>query len=248
VLKAWVRARVALLRAVQHERAAARGARAEAAALARLAARLAWGVRGISVVAVGGTAATGKSTLAAALRAETRFAVLAADRERKARVGLAATARGGPELYTPAVDRAVYAALGARVAALRTRGRGAIVDATLRRERDRAAFVAAAGAEPDLWVECRAPEEVVLARAADREGAAGRVSDAGAEQAARQLAAPCALTEAAPDRWCAARTDRPAAEVVAELGALADARLAASALDAGRDDGHRHVAALADRV
>ena len=225
-LKAWVRVRVLMLRAEQSTGPAARGARVAAAAHAQVAARLAWPARGVRVFAVGGTAATGKSTLARELGRVTRAPVLSSDRVRKERAGLDARREAGPGLYTAAANASTYRALGRHSARLRAAGRGAVLDATFRHEDDRRALLAADPAGPDLWIECRAPAEVIRARASARLENPERVSDAGPAEALRQAARTPTLAGVPAERWCAVRTDRPIAAILDEVAAIADARLA----------------------
>ena len=77
-----------------------------------------------------------------------------------------------------------------------------------------------------MFVECRAPAAVVAERARRREPEPGRISDATAEIAARQLEEFEPLDEVEPDRHVQVRTDRDTADVVDEVEAALDARLA----------------------
>ena len=115
-----------------------------------------------------------------------------------------------------------YRELGARAAA---EPDGTIVDATFRRGAHRAAFAETFGGQA-LFVECLAPAAVVAERAARRELEPARVSDATAEIAALQRAEFEPLDEVAPGAHLALRTDRPVDELLAELEAWLDARLA----------------------
>jgi uncharacterized protein len=198
-LRALVRAKVDVLRADQlpGEEAAERRARADD--LLALAERFAWDARLPSIVCVGGLAASGKSTLANALANASGRAVIGSDRLRKARAGLIATDRAPAVTYADRESREVYAELGRRVAAARRDG-GVIVDATFRRSEDVAAFSAALGdTEAPGWLVCRAPADVLLARAERRTTLPGTTSDADAAVVAAQLAhAPEALPLPAP--------------------------------------------------
>jgi aminoglycoside phosphotransferase family enzyme/predicted kinase len=224
-LKAWIRAKVLALRATQlvgRRRAAVLG---EAAALAALGERFAWRARDAQLIAVCGTAATGKSTVARELHRVTGLSVVASDAVRKGAAGLALDERGGTELYGDARSRETYRELGRRASAARAAAGGAIVDATFRRPEDRAAFAAAVGEAVDLWVECRAPAVIVRERARRRAADPTRVSDAGPEEAERQLASFAPLDEITPETHAPMRTDRPESRLVRELAALLDARL-----------------------
>ena len=88
----------------------------------------------------------------------------------------------------------------------------------------RAAFAETFGGQA-LFVECLAPAAVVAERAARREPDPDRVSDA-TEIAALQRAEFEPLDEVAPGAHLALRTDRPVDELLAELEAWLDARLA----------------------
>jgi predicted kinase len=79
---------------------------------------------------------------------------------------------------------------------------------------------------PVWFVECMAPAEVRIARAAAREHDPAHVSDATAELVRDEHNAFDPLDEIAPDRHLALRTDRRTPGVLADLLALLDARLA----------------------
>jgi predicted kinase len=107
-------------------------------------------------------------------------------------------------------------------------GQPVVVDATFRFAADRQAFAAAIGAAAGdaVWIECRAPVEVMARRAAARTSQPGRVSDADAAIATRSLAEWEPLTEIPATTRVAVATDRlPEASVLAARDAL-DERLA----------------------
>ena len=141
---------------------------------------------------------------------------------RKELAGLAPEQRAPESEYSDDVSVRTYRELGARAAAERD---GAIVDATFRRGAHRAAFAETFGGQA-LFVECVAPAAVVAERAALRELDPERVSDATAEIAARQRTEFEPLDEVAPAAHLVMRTDRPVDELLAELEAWLDARLA----------------------
>jgi hypothetical protein len=87
--RALIRAKVALIRAQQVDSADAARRRAHAAALLALAARLGWEIRLGRLAAVCGPAASGKTTLAAALAARSGAHVVSSDVLRKRLLGLA---------------------------------------------------------------------------------------------------------------------------------------------------------------
>ncbi len=211
--RALVRMKVAALRA-DHD---------AAAGLAALAERLRWRARGPCVLVICGPAASGKSTLAGAVARRSGFAVLSSDRLRKARAGLAATARAAPALYTPERDLDTYAALGAEAA--RDAGRGVVVDATFRRRELRRAFLDALGAQA-VFAECRVPPAALAARARARAADPDRISDAG-ERVALEHAREFEPLDEPPRRDALAlAADRPAAETLDALEAALDRRLA----------------------
>ena len=188
-MRAWIRAKVALLRAGEFAEGSQQAAAhvGEAADLAALARRLAWRAREPVVLAVCGGAATGKSTLASGLSAASGLPVLSSDVVRKRLAGLEPTTRGPERLYSLEASAATYAELGRRAAGELEHGRGVIVDATFRRRADRKAFTAALGLDAaPVYLECRAPADVIAERARRREANPGRISDATAALAERQ--------------------------------------------------------------
>lgn len=134
-----------------------------------LALRYTWSGARVLVV-VSGLSGSGKSTLAAALAARTGFAHVNSDRMRKQLAGLPLTARGGPELYTPARSAQTYEAMYAVATAELRTGRGVILDGTFQRriDRDAARRVADNAGAPILFVECRADPEEIRRRLAAR--------------------------------------------------------------------------------
>ena len=227
--RALVRAKVELVRAGQlsgpprdqHERAAE--------AQLALAGQWAWRGRLAGVVVLAGLSGSGKSTLARALGDASGREVLAADVVRKARLGLAPAQRADASAYARGVSREVYGELGGRAAAIAARDGGALVDATCRRREDRDALRAEADT---LFVECHAPEEVLLARVRARAGDPDRVSDADEAVLRRQLERAEPLAELPPERRLALDTTRPVPELLLALAQMLDARLG-RAEDAG---------------
>lgn len=218
--RALIRAKVALVRAGQVEAADAARRRAEAAALLALANRLAWTLRLGPAAIVCGPAASGKSTLAAALAARLGATVLASDVVRKELTGIAPTVRAPDSAYTAAVNRRTYETLGTRARDHVLARQRVIVDATFRFAADRRAFADAFRSAADVvWIECRAPAEVMVERAAAR---VGGISDAGGSIAAVQarkwvpIDAPAHLV---------VRTDRDHSAVLTSVRDALDARL-----------------------
>jgi hypothetical protein len=220
--RALIRAKVALVRATQVDAADAARRRADAADLLALAHRLGWGLRLGPAAIVCGPAATGKSTLAAALAERADAVVLSSDLFRKELVGVAPTARAPAAAYGPAVNRRTYEALGVSARENVGAGERVIVDATFRFAADRAAFADAfAGAAELVWIECQAPADVISARACARAVRPG-VSDAGPSVAARQVGEWEPLD--APEHVVVG-TDREYAAVLDALRERLDARL-----------------------
>jgi aminoglycoside phosphotransferase family enzyme/predicted kinase len=190
--RACIRAKVAVLTARESE--VSDGERATAAAGARdmlaLALRHAWRVGSPVVVACMGLSGTGKSALAHALAGATGFPHLATDVIR--------AETPSPARYSREARTAVYDELGARADALLTAGTSVIADATYLREIDRRtlAEVAQRHAAPCIFLECRAPEDVVRRRLDARD--ATSLSDARFDTylAQREAAEPLRADEA----------------------------------------------------
>jgi aminoglycoside phosphotransferase family enzyme/predicted kinase len=180
--RALIRAKVSLMRAAQVEPADAVRRRRDATELLALADRLGWRVRLGRIAVVCGIAASGKSTLAAALARRAGASVVSSDRVRKALLGIAPTARAPAGAYDDAANRRTYRALGARARERLAAGQHVIVDATFRLAGERQAFAAALGdaAHDCTWLECRVPVAVAARRAAARARRPDTESDAGA--------------------------------------------------------------------
>jgi aminoglycoside phosphotransferase family enzyme/predicted kinase len=220
--RAWVRAKVACLLAGELPQGEERTVPvAEAHRLARLARRLAWRARGEVVLVICGGAATGKTVLAQAICELSGLPHLSSDIVRKELAGLEPGERAPAELYTEEDSVRTYRELGTRAAA----ARGAVVDATFRRRSHRAAFSEAFGGTA-LFVECRAPANVVAQRARSREHNPGRVSDATEAIAAAQATEFEPLDEVPAARHLLIRTDRPLDRIVLDLEAALDRRAA----------------------
>jgi hypothetical protein len=219
--RAWVRAKVACLRAGELAPADRARPLTEARRFAELARRLAWRARDRPVIVICGASATGKTHLAERVASLSGLAHISSDVVRKQLAGLAPDQRAPDSEYSEDVSVRTYRELGARAAA---EPDGAIVDATFRRSAHRAAFADTFGGRA-LFVECLAPAAVVAERAARRELDPERVSDATAEIAALQRAEFEPLDEVAPNAHVPLRTDRPVHELLADLEAWLDARM-----------------------
>lgn len=224
--RAWVRAKVACLRADTAPPGAVAEAETEAARFAKLAIHLGWKSRGTQVLLLCGRSASGKSTLAAELGRRSGLPVFSSDLIRKERLGLAPGESAPPSAYSEPETLAVYEELGARVAVA---DEGAIVDATFIRRSYRDAFVAAMGPTipPPLFAQCIAPEQTLLERAARREGEGEEASDAGPDVVAGQRDRAEPLDEVAPERHLVLRTDQSSEASAAQLEAWLNARPAA---------------------
>lgn len=229
-VRAWVRAKVSLLRADDPELTPDQCAAAhdEAMGLFALGEQLAWRARRPLTVIICGPPASGKSHLAYALSQVSGLPVVGSDRTRKRLLGIAPTARAPTAAYAPQTTALTYAELGLRAAADIRAQRGVIIDVAFGRSRDRATVLAELpdGIAP-VVIECRAPGAVLQARAQSREHDAGRISDAGPEIAERlHRDFEPIEDDIAPDRHFMVRTDRPETEVLEALVAVLDLHLA----------------------
>lgn len=225
--RALIRAKVALLRAAQVPATSHDHAQGIVAArdLLAVAERFAWRARLPLAVVVCGAPAVGKTSLAQALAHASGLEHLSSDVTRKRLAGLRATERAGAHHYTPAANARVYSELGRLAAAgVSSRG-GAIVDATFRHRADRDAFSRAyAQAAPALFIECRAPRDVIAARAAKRGTLGHQISDADLEVALREGLTWDPLDDVPPTGHLMLRADMPLVSQLADISALLDLR------------------------
>jgi aminoglycoside phosphotransferase family enzyme/predicted kinase len=232
VYRAWVRAKVACLRADELEDSdgPAAAAQEDARGLARLARRLAWRARGPLVLVLCGGTASGKSHLARHLAGAAGLSHLNSDVVRKELLGMAITERAPASAYTAAMNGRTYTELGSRSLKALSAGRPVLVDATFRYRSDRERFAAGLAGDdhPRLFVECRAPAAVLAERAAARERQSDRVSDAAGQLIDRQQREFEPLDEVSAAWHLPLRTDRPVAEIADDVEALLDARLASA--------------------
>ncbi|MBI3505577.1 MAG: AAA family ATPase [Proteobacteria bacterium] len=150
------------------------------------------------LVAVGGFSGTGKSALALALATGIGAApgalILRSDVERKRLAGLPPETKLPRDAYTKEASRAVYASIHARARTALAAGHAVLLDAVYAdpEEQAEAARVARDGGVPfdGLWLDC--PDEIRLARVADRRGDA---SDADGDIVRLQSESPCIVTE-----------------------------------------------------
>ena len=172
----------------------------------------------VRLVAIGGLPGTGKSTLARRLSDETGWLVLGSDEVRKEQAGLREDEPAGaaPDegLYRPERRGGVYRTMVERARGLLARGESVILDASWSRASDR---LLAAEAAQATWsdlveVRCTAPEEVAERRLLDR-----RPDEAHGSDATVEIARHMARTADAWPTATAIDTDRPVAEVVADV-------------------------------
>lgn len=227
--RALVRAKVSLVRAGQSDRDE-RGAAADeddARRLIELAESFAWRARLPLLIAVCGVPASGKSELAGALAQASGLRRLRSDAIRKQLVGVDRGERAPDDAYRAEVSRRTYAELGNAAAAALEHEGGVIVDATFRRLEDRRAFASELGAAaPVVFVECSAPLAVLAQRARGRDAGSDRLSDADLPVVLAESTSWEPLDELAGVNHVILRTDRPVAELVGELTATLDERLA----------------------
>jgi hypothetical protein len=184
--RAFVRAKVTAVRAVQGDPQAA----AEARSLAALTIKhLRAGA--VTLVMVGGLPGTGKTSLSGELADWLGFTVLSSDRIRKELAGVApgepSSAPWQAGIYTPSWTERTYAELLRRAGQLLAAGESILADASWSSPAQRAAAASTAGnVTADLvQLQCVAPSRLAAQRMQARTGAA---SDADPEMAALMAA------------------------------------------------------------
>ncbi len=189
--RAWVRAKVACIRAAELPPEAAERERAcaDAQSLLALGHRFAWRTRRPAIVVVCGVSGSGKTTLARALADLSGWPYVSSDLTRKRLAGVAPTDRASPETYSAEFTARTYQELGRATREAIDRSGAVIVDATFHRRKERAAFRAALGdAHPTpTFACCVARVDVLRSRILAREGDPRRVSDADVGVLERQL-------------------------------------------------------------
>jgi predicted kinase len=176
-------------------------------------------------------AGAGKTTLAHGLAELSGWGHISSDLTRKRLAGITPTERGSEEHYSTEMTMRTYREMG-RAARDELERRGAvIVDATFHRRSERAAFDDGLGEQstPRLLVVCKAPPDVLLTRAQERELEQDRVSDAGAVVAQRQLAELEPFAEIPASAQMPLITEAPPDELLAEVEAFVDRFLWGSA-------------------
>jgi aminoglycoside phosphotransferase family enzyme/predicted kinase len=224
--RAWVRAKVACLRARELTEGGSErpGVQAEARDLLALGHRFAWAARRPLVLVICGVPATGKTTLAKALAAISGWDHISSDLTRKQLAGLAPAEHGGERTYAPEMTMRTYSTMGSTAADALARSGGVIVDATFHRRAERTAFQAGLGrADARLvFVECRAAPAVLAERIRRRERDPGRVSDADLGVVEQQLAGWEELGELPDAAQAQLDADSPTHELVTEVEAILD--------------------------
>jgi aminoglycoside phosphotransferase family enzyme/predicted kinase len=229
-VRAWVRAKVAALRANDSETEPRQlaAARAEALELFALGERFAWHARLPLMAIICGPPGSGKSTLAQQLAELSGLPLIASDEIRKRLSGLEPTQRGPQSLYSAMVTERTYAELGRCASEALDGAGGVFVDGTFRQRWSRNTFSRCSSWRvAPLVFECRAPEAVTQARALVRERGRHRVSDAGPAVAARLRQEFDEFEYDVPaSRHFVLRTDQPVERVVADVMTMLDRRLA----------------------
>ena len=227
--RAWVRAKVACVRALElPDGSPERAAKAEeAASRFRLGHRFAWRARRPLVLVICGVAASGKTTLAKAAAEASGWAHLSSDVVRKRLAGVDPHERAGAEHYTAEFTGRTYRELGTFARERLEESGGVIVDATFHLRSERDAFRDGLGeiAGRLLFVECRAGRKDLLARVRARERDPARTSDADAGVVERQLAAREPLAEIPPPDRAEVATDRGPERTLVALESAVDTRI-----------------------
>lgn len=224
--RAWVRAKVACLTAGSASRGESDSARSasQARELLRLGHRFAWSARIPLVLSICGVAGSGKTTLAGELGAASGWPRVSSDLARKQLAGIPPTERAGPRYYTSDFTERTYREMGKSAHRWLEQAGGVIVDATFHRRVERDAFRAGLG-DPSarvLFVECRAPAEILAARVGARPSEPDRVSDADLAVVKRQLAELDPLEEVPARQQIHLTTDGPVQELLGEVEAFVD--------------------------
>jgi aminoglycoside phosphotransferase family enzyme/predicted kinase len=228
--RAFVRAKVTLIDAAEHESHARRTRLECAERLWALAERLCWRARRPLVIVVCGPAASGKSTLAAELAHRSQLPLVSSDEVRKRHAGLPATERAGPEHYTRQFTYTTYDLLSRDALTHLHRDGGVIVDATCRTKSQRALLLHSLDlpAVTHLVIHCQVALETALARATQRMQSSERISDATPQIVAEQFRSFQPLDELPAGDVLALDAEQTIDVQVAEVKRAVDERLCPS--------------------
>ena len=224
--RAVVRAKVASLKAIAPETSVAERERAQK--LARRYFELAGGyaqTAAPALLVVCGRSGTGKSTVAKRIRYRTGFPVINSDVVRKQLAGVApeTSARSdyGAGIYDVETTRKTYSAMIEQARVSLAVGTGVILDATFKHAADREAVsdLARDLRAPLLFIECRASEQLTVARLEARSRRSGEVSDATVEIWRRQNADFEELSEIPAGNHMVVDTERDPGAIALEVGA-----------------------------
>jgi aminoglycoside phosphotransferase family enzyme/predicted kinase len=177
---ALVRAKVAVISAMEHAPAADAADVRWAEHLWSLSELLCWRARAPVALLICGPPASGKSTLAKELSRRSALPIVSSDETRKRLAGIGPDDRARQEHYSESYSHATYSQLGREAMRRLSRGPGVIVDATCRSRVDRGLMLQelAPFTGPLVLVRLDVPPEVALERAERRQGDPERISDA----------------------------------------------------------------------
>jgi aminoglycoside phosphotransferase family enzyme/predicted kinase len=222
--RAWVRIKIACLKLEGLEDGSPDRAAllSEVRSLAALSLRFVWQARLPLVLVFCGVGASGKSTLADRITSESGLHHLSSDVIRKGLTGIPLSERGPQTLYDEGSTMQTYDDLLVEALEITDASRGVVVDATFGKRHRRKALadaIQASGARV-LFCECRAPEGVLRERAAARELAPERGSDATWTIIEQQMESFEPLDEVPARNHLVLRTDRPLVETLDDVEAF----------------------------
>jgi predicted kinase len=220
--RALVRGKVELLRAHSMTEKAAR--------YFRLAARLTWKPMMPFLVMVCGLTGSGKSTLARELAERLDMPVVNSDAVRKEIAGASGARREpfGKGIYSPAMTAATYTEIARQAERHIQIGTGAILDATFSQKANREQIIRLAEKHevPLVVIHCRASEETVRTRLAQRAAEGRDLSDGRWEIYLEQRRVFEPIEEVSAAHYVRLDTDSPLESVARECEELLRIRLA----------------------
>lgn len=219
--RALVRGKVEILRS--------HGMTDEASRYFRLAARLSWEPMKPFLVMVCGLTGSGKSTLARELGERLGMPVISSDAIRKAIAGVSGSHKVpfAEGIYTPAMTEKTYGRMAHEAEKHIESGTGAILDATFgeRANRERIIRLAKKHGVPLVVIHCRASEETVQKRLAQRAAEGRDLSDGRWEIYVEQRAAFQPIEEVSPEDYFELDTAPPVASLARECEKFLRSRL-----------------------